>query len=372
MNSKIRMQKVFELKQPDRVPFFPTIWVDHACYSCGFSQKDGIKNRDIPYRAVLETSRRYQMDAVRVWIGQGRDWFKENVVAEEGNDLFLIDRKNGQKIGKYDIEGGWGIIPLKPNGFIDHSPTIEGESDLSKVEVLTEQDYFEQGFMEPVLKLIQQAQNDFFIVGMASGQTLNFLVEKRGGPQRALMDLVENPEFARKIMEVGTDISIEKGKALIRAGVDAIYIGDSYSSASVISPAYYKEFCIPLYEKATREFHKKGVYVYKHCCGNYTPLLDLVAQESYDGMEGIDPLCGMNLGYVKAKIGKVKCLMGGMNTMTLLREKPDQVYFQATECLRQGMPEGGYILDSACAVPCYTPVENMLAFSRAAKEKGNY
>ncbi len=372
MNSRTRMQKAFELKQPDRVPFFPTIWVDHACYSCGFSQKDGIKNPDIPYKAMLDTAKRYRMDAVRVWIGQRKGWFKKNAVVEEGNDLFLVNRKNGQKIGKYDVDGGWGIIPLKADGSVDHSPPIKSQSDLDKVEVLTEQDYFKQGFMEPVLKFIRQAKNDFFIVGMASGQTLNFLVEKRGEPQRALMDLIENPEFAKKIMEVGTGISIEKGKAMIKAGVDAIYIGDSYSSASVISPAYYKEFCVPLYEKATQEFHKRGVYVYKHCCGNYTPFLDLVAQESYDGMEGIDPLCGMNLGYVKAKIGKIKCLMGGMNTMTLLKEKPDEVYSQAVECLRQGMPNGAYVLDSACAVPRYTPIENMLAFSKAAKEKGNY
>jgi uroporphyrinogen-III decarboxylase len=42
------------------------------------------------------------------------------------------------------------------------------------------------------------------------------------------------------------------------------------------------------------------------------------------------------------------------------------VHAEALACIAAGGTEGRFVLGSACAVPRYTPVENMRALARAA------
>lgn len=167
-------------------------------------------------------------------------------------------------------------------------------------------------------------------------------------------------------------ISIERGKAFIKVGVDCIYIGDSYASASVISPEIYKRFCAPAYAETAREFHRFGVFCYKHCCGNYNPLLDELPLIGIDAMDGIDPTSGMSVKHTKAMIGAKLTLMGGVSCLTLLKGTTREVYDEAKQCVLDGKPGGRFVLGSACAVPRMTPAENMLAARSAAMDHGTY
>ena len=132
----------------------------------------------------------------------------------------------------------------------------------------------------------------------------------------------DDPELACALIAKAVAISIEKGKAFIRSGVDCLYIGDSYASASVISPAVYRQFCAPAYAEAAQEFHRQGVFCYKHCCGNYNPLLEDLVSTGVDAMDGIDPTSGMSVRHVKDKIGTAITLMGGLSCLTLLSGTP--------------------------------------------------
>jgi uroporphyrinogen decarboxylase len=207
---------------------------------------------------------------------------------------------------------------------------------------------------------------------MCSSQTINFMVQQMGGPEAALVSFLDDPELARALIDKAVAISIEKGKAFIRVGVDCLYIGDSYTSGSVISPDIYERFCAPAYAQVVEEFHAEGVFCYKHCCGNYNPLLDCVPSTGIDAMDGIDPTSGMSVAHTKERIGAAITLLGGLSCMTLLNGQPQEVYEEARRCIEAGKPGGRFILGSGCAVPRHTPTENMMAARRAVMDFGAY
>ena len=193
-----------------------------------------------------------------------------------------------------------------------------------------------------------------------------------GSPEAALLLFLDDPAFADALIDKAVALSIEKGKAMIEAGVDCLYIGDSYASASVISPAIYKRFCVPAYTQTAAEFKSMGVFCYQHCCGNYNPLLDSLPLIGLDAMDGIDPTSGMSVGHTKERIGTELTLMGGLSCLTLIDGTPEQVYDEARQCIEAGMEGGRYVLGSACAVPRYSPMDNMMAARQAVLDYGHY
>jgi len=373
MTSRERMFAAMELKPTDVVPVYPNILPDHACHVFGMDYRDVLENPLLGYDLTIKAGRAYGFDGLRVWMGPRKDWKEDKNFVREGEDLFVHDKTTGERIAQFDVQGGGSMMPLRDGVFTRDKwgfpigQKVKTASDLGKIEIVKASDYFRHGQMEPVEKFIKQVGHEMFVAGICCDQSMNFLLKQRGSEQ-ALTDLIDNPGLARKIMAIALEISIEKGKAFIQAGVDALYIGDSYASCSVISPKQYREFCFPNYCKATEEFHRLGVKVYQHCCGNCNPLLELVADEGVDAIECLDPTSGMDVADAKRRVGDRVCLMGGVSCITLFKGNPEDVRMESLECIRKGAFNGGFALGSACEIPPKTPVANVKAMVQAAKE----
>ena len=282
--------------------------------------------------------------------------------------MIQFSRHSGKPEGYYDVEGGGGFIPTEAVRFVARSvPDVRG------ITVTSADEYLERGCLKDVMRCVQTAHDHgLFVVGMSGGQTINFMVEQMGSAEAALLLFYDDPGLACALIDKAVAISIEKGKALVEAGVDCIYIGDSYASASVISPDVYRRFCVPAYTETAREFHRHGVFCYKHCCGNYNPLLADFPATGVDAMDGMDPTSGMSVRHTKEKIGAKITLMGGLSCLTLLRGTPEMVYREAKQCVLDGKPGGRYVLGSGCAVPRHVPPENIMAARAATIEHGCY
>jgi uroporphyrinogen decarboxylase len=361
------MKTVFSGRIPDRVPFFPTIFTDHACRACGRRFEDALINPACGAEYMLEAALRYKTDAVRFLMGPEVSWYNEKLVVEEDGKLIQRDRATGKTEGFYDVAGGGVFLPL------ESPPLVRTIQEADSLDVMKAGEYLDRGHLRDVKRCVKNAHGkELFVVGLCSSQTVNFMVEHLGGTEAALLSFYDAPDLALALINKAVAISIERGKAFISIGVDCLYIGDSYASASVISPAIYERFCAPAYREVAQEFHRLGVLCYKHCCGNYNPLLDSLSSVGVDAMDGIDPTSGMNVKYTKEKVGSKLTLMGGLSCMTLLNGTTEQVFAEAAKCVEDGKPGGRYVLGSACAVPRFTPVENMLAAGRAALERGAY
>ncbi len=64
--------------------------------------------------------------------------------------------------------------------------------------------------------------------------------------------------------------------------------------------------------------------------------------------------------------------MGGLNTLTLLQGKPEDVEREAKECIEKAAKGGGYILSSGDAIPRNSLPSNIKAMVTSAIKYGNY
>lgn len=367
MTSRDRMRAVLSGRLPDRVPFLPTIAVDHACVACDRRFEDALIDPALGQQCMLDAARRYGTDAVRLAMGPDLSWYDEKEVVERDGRLVQLARVSGKVDGYFDVAGGGGLIP------IDRPDPVRTRRDVAGIRVPDADEYVERGCLREVTALTRAAHEEgLFVIGMCGGQTINFMVQQVGHPEAALVLFLDEPDLACALIDKAVAISIEKGRALIQAGVDCLYIGDSYTSASVISPQIYARFCVPAYTETASEFHRQGVFCYKHCCGNYNPFLDDFPAVGVDAMDGIDPTSGMSVHHTKERIGAAVTLMGGLSCLTLLNGSPEEVYEEAQICIAAGKPEGRFILGSGCALARHTPTANVMAARAAAMDCGVY
>ena len=195
---------------------------------------------------------------------------------------------------------------------------------------------------------------------------MNTYSELRGRAQ-ALIDLYDRPQFVSAVMDLLADTMIQIGEKLLSTGIDAFYIGDPSSSASLISPRHFERFCFPGYRKFCRHFAETDILMYLHICGNSNPLLEMMADTGAHCVEPLDPLGGVSVADAKRRIGSQVALMGGVNTLTLSRSTPEEVRREAIQKCREGGPTG-YILAAGDMVPPNTSLENLRAMVEVATQ----
>ncbi|MCC6681290.1 MAG: hypothetical protein IT445_10365 [Phycisphaeraceae bacterium] len=361
MTSRDRMRAALSGQAVDRVPWFPCIAPDHAAVAMGHTFEEAIADPRMGMRWMLEVASFYRADATRVRIGPPRTWFTQKEVKYVGSLLTQIDRCTGNIDGTFDVQGGGSLVLTKP------AKPIRTIEDIVDIMWPTAAELIEAGCLDAAREVTAEAhKRGLFVVGMAAGQTINSLVTWMGDSQAAMIAMIEQPDLVCQLFHMATDRSIEVMKAFARIGVDGLYIGDSYASSSVISPQLYADLCVPAYSRAVQAAHALDLLVYKHCCGNYNPLLEHLKELALEGIEGMDPTSGMTVARTREVLGNAVCCIGGVSCLTLLRAEPAQVHAEALACIDAGGRHGRYVLGSACAVPRATPVANMLAMAAAA------
>jgi len=367
MTSRQRMAAVLRGELPDRVPFHPSYYFDHACLVMGKRFEDFLIDPLLGNPTMLQAALRYRTDTVRMATVPDDDWFANKIVREEDGQLVQLDRRTGKKEGIFDVAGGGKFQPFEPPA------PVRTLNDVRNIPVMPAKEWVQRGHFCGVRESVEEAhRHGLFVVGFCTGQTLNFLVDKLGGPENALLAFYDEPELVHALFEKAVEVSLERAKGYVEAGVDLIYIGDSYASGSVISPEVYETFCAPAYRQMAAQVRRMGVFTYKHCCGYYDPLLEYLPSTGIDAMDGIDPTTGMSVRHTKAVIGNRVTLIGGLSCLTLLQGTPDEVYAEAKACIDQGKPGGRYVLGSACAIPRLTPSENLDAARQAVEDHGWY
>lgn len=359
LNNRERMRIAMSNEMPDRIPTMPQICHNHAISLFYDDFRDGIldtiKNPEKTLSLALKTAEYYDVDGLRLFLpGKRMDAF------DDGKDMVVKDN-NGENIGKVDVQGGGNIVlnePILP---------VEKIEDLDKIPKAQADKLIKTESFCLLRKAVEKAHlSGRFAASCPPGFTINYLSERRGRGQ-ALLDVVDNPDLVKRIMDIGLENAIEYAKALIKCGIDALYIGDPLSSASLISPAHFEKFCFPGFKVFCEELHRNDILIYLHICGNAVPLLEMMADTGVDCVEPLDPMGGVELADAKKRIGKKVALMGGLNTLTLLNGTSDLVYDEAISCCNAGGQGGGYILAAGDMVPDFTPEANVKAMVRAAK-----
>ncbi len=180
-----------------------------------------------------------------------------------------------------------------------------------------------------------------------------------------MIDLVENPDYAHKLISLCTNLIIDwlKAQAKIMGNtVEGIFILDDI--VGFVNEDHYKEFAHPYLKKICDAFPKDWIKIY-HNDADVNACLEHL------------PDCGFNvlnwgkqtdISEVKSRLGNRMCLMGNVNPLEIgVRGTPEEVYNATMDVLEKSGGEG-IILSVGGGTSPGMPRENILAMRKALNE----
>lgn len=195
------------------------------------------------------------------------------------------------------------------------------------------------------------------------------------GTQEAIFWALDEPAEVHHILGRLTDYKVRNThRALVGVPWDLIECGGGAGSSTVISPAMFKEFCLP-YDKrlndALREAGHRTVY---HTCGGMMGLLDLIPQNGTDASETLSPpgvggdIRPEDRANVKETLGKRVSLIGGIDQHHGLElGTPEAIRAEVVACFETFGKDGGYVCSASDHFFC-APESNLRALAEAARD----
>jgi len=190
-----------------------------------------------------------------------------------------------------------------------------------------------------------------------------------------MMKLYRDPEFIHRISSMVTEYNLKQLEMLAAAGLDVLVVEDDIAATNnlLMSPKHFMEFVNPYNRKLVNRAHELGLKVVRHSDGNLWPIMDILVDSGYDGINPLEPQAGMDLKKVKDAYGDKICLLGNIDCKELLPAgTPSQVEDAVKQAIGVAAKGGAYILcDSNSLHPGVNP-ENCIAMFEAAKKYGLY
>jgi uroporphyrinogen decarboxylase len=197
-----------------------------------------------------------------------------------------------------------------------------------------------------------------------------------GQSDTMLFDFYDEPELMMGIFEFYQAFTLDRVKGLIDAGVDEILVQGSNSSMSLINPAIYRQYVLPLNIQISRITRDSGCIGHLHTCGKSSFVVDANMEHStFDVVEPLEkhPSGDIDLADVKQRFGGQVALKGNLLTSgVLLHGTPEDVEDEVVETLIAAAKGGGFILSSGDQVGGNTPLENIEAMVTAGRKYGRY
>ena len=190
------------------------------------------------------------------------------------------------------------------------------------------------------------------------------------GAEKTLMLLFEDPELFKKTADFFVELMSEWGKAQIRAGADAVWVGDCVASSGFISPKHYSEFAAEGALKLNTALKKDRAVIFYHAGESSLPHLELMADTHPDALS-----IGGNIDIKEAKetVGKRVCLLGNIHGIkTLQRGSSEYVEKETIRIIESGKKNGGYIFNSEEGIAYQTPEQNIKIMMQTAKKHCSY
>lgn len=196
------------------------------------------------------------------------------------------------------------------------------------------------------------------------------------GQQLFSYAIYDDPVNVERILEATTENAYRVAKTTAEAKLSPIYfIGDdiAYKGALMFSPEFLRRTFIKSLKKCIEPIKAAGQKVIFHSDGYVMEILDDMIDAGIDGLNPIEPIAGMDIGYLKKQYGKNLVLVGNVDCSQVLPlGSVDDVVGATKQCLRDAGHGGGLFIGSSSEIVPSTPVENILAFYETCRTWGTY
>ncbi|HAJ95395.1 MAG TPA: hypothetical protein DCP02_04085 [Actinobacteria bacterium] len=195
------------------------------------------------------------------------------------------------------------------------------------------------------------------------------------GFEQFLMDLVECPEIAVAIVKKVTEFYKDRAMCAIEASdgqIDIIRSGGDLGAQGgmILSPELWRKYIKQWSRELIKPFKEMGLGTFYHSCGSIVPVIEDFIEMGLDILDPIQPEAkGMDPEHLKDNFGSRLSFHGGIDEQKILpRGTTKDVEEEVLKLINILGNNGGYIVAPSNAVQPDTPVENVLAMFRTARE----
>ena len=184
---------------------------------------------------------------------------------------------------------------------------------------------------------------------------------------------MDDPAWLSNFLKILLDKKLEFiEQSLANCKFDIIETGGGAASSTVISPNFYRQFCLP-YDRAMHDaLHRVGHIATYHTCGGMIGLIDLIIENGTDASETLSPVSvGGNItdrDKVKKQLGSKCALIGGIDQFNILTSgTEEQIRQEVTNLFQTYGKNGGYIMSTADHF-FDAPPENLQTYANTAQK----
>lgn len=194
------------------------------------------------------------------------------------------------------------------------------------------------------------------------------------GPEQASLFIVDRPDVMRELAQ------IQEAKVLAAleqvVDLDGVHVFEFPENLDSLfySPPLFREFCLPVMQKAARMVHQRGKYLFAHACGHLKALARLFVEAELDCVEGQahPPLGDWRLDEAR-QLGLIAC--GGMTANEQEWTGPDaarRIDHHVRDLFASLGDRRRFLFASGCNTSPAMPFANLLAFRDAAWKYGRF
>ena len=236
-------------------------------------------------------------------------------------------------------------------------PPLEDDPDLSK---LPRPDPLQAPRMRDRIEAVRlygvRASDRYSIMGWVEGPAAE--AADLRGLSNFFIDLLDDPDYARNLMDRCVDTAIDFARVQIEAGADTIGVGDAV--ASQVSAPVYEALILPAEKRLVNSLHEMGAHVRLHICGNISHLLHGIATLGVDLID-IDHL--VDLARARLVLGPRIVIGGNVDPVScVMRGTPATIQASVARC--QNTAGAPFMVCAGCEIPAATPPENLRALCR--------
>jgi MtaA/CmuA family methyltransferase len=250
-----------------------------------------------------------------------------------------------------NIEFPYDSLPLSKEPFIN---SFEDIKKLEKINPLDSTRMWDR--IKAVELYKKEVGDEIAILGWVEG-ALAEITDLRG-MGNIMIDLYENMEFIKDMVDIVIEVEKQFALEQIRAGAHFIGIGDA--ACSLIAPDMYKEYFMKKEKELVSFIHANSAKVKLHICGNTTNHVKYMVETGADIID-IDWMVPVKESVEYLKPGQVLC--GNPDPVTVIMNGTKEIIIETSKkCVKDG--SGRLILSAGCEITRDTPDENLETFCK--------
>jgi MtaA/CmuA family methyltransferase len=336
MTGRERILAILDGKPVDSLPFMP-ITMMFACDRIGAQYRDYATDCQVLVEGQIKTAAEFDFDYL-------------NTMSDPAGEAA-------------DCGAPVKFFPNQPPALDEANALLADKQTLSKLKV---PDPYTSPRMSNRLRALslykERTHNEKLLEGWIEGPVAE--AADLRGINNLMMDFFDDPGFVTELFEFVLELETTFGKAQVASGAELIGVGDA--AASLVGPKIYQEFVWPFEKRMMDALRAAGARTRLHVCGNTRPILGLLGQL---GCDIVDLDFMVPVSEARAKMGPQQVLLGNIDPVRVLRNgTPEAVYTSVAECHREAGDR--FIVSAGCEVVRDTPLQNLQAMRRYAREHG--